>query len=477
MLSKKFLSIEIFQEEIKIGLFKAKNNILFVLDLQTFNSAGELEKYLREKRLKNLYVIGSLGGVHVIARSITLSSVGKVDFNKEVAKNIKEHIPAFAKDDNILIKYQIISTRYEQVRETVDVLVAIAREDAVEEYVEKIRALGLFPLFIDAGSTSLFLPFMEMYDKNVSTAIVNVKENNTDIVIVQDGFPYFVSELDIGKAQFSHSKSTFHRRLSSVFSFYDSGDNVKEPLRKAIITGNETGEIRKYLEKKLDLPVEIGDLENNRLFELQGKFKNISSYAHIIGLGLKKVYPALIEIDLIPDEEKEDIKYSALKNNIRKVSFAFGCLFSFLLCMLLCINLFYSVKLSAYETRVKGLEANLDQVYKLRLDNKVLKDKVSKIEPLIKNEIVWDRVLFELAKLTPQEVWFGSIRSNNVLKKSEDGGVLTEENLFLEGEAIEQSNIDRLLSRLEDSQIFGLVQIEKIQKNEYYSFKLKLVIK
>ncbi|OQX51662.1 MAG: hypothetical protein B5M53_10690 [Candidatus Cloacimonas sp. 4484_209] len=164
MFNRKFLSISISSDEIKLGLFYIKNDTLYVLDLQTFHSKDELRKYLKTKKLENLNVVGSLGGVHVIARSITFSSVGKINLEREILANIREHIPTFVKDENVLIKYQIISTRYEQVKETVDVLVAIAKENAVIDYIEYLRELNLFPSHVDAGNTSLFLPFVEMYD-------------------------------------------------------------------------------------------------------------------------------------------------------------------------------------------------------------------------------------------------------------------------------------------------------------------------
>ncbi len=477
MLNRKFLSIDILPDEIKLGQFCIRNNILYVLDLQTFHNQDELRKYLSTKRLKNLSVIGSLGGVHVIARSITLSSVGKVDFDKEIVRNIREHIPTFVKDENVLIKYQVLSTKYERVKETVDVLVAVAKESAVIEYIEFLRELSLFPSVIDAGNTSLFLPFIELFEKNMSTAVINIKKKSTDIVIVENGFPYFVSELDIGGKEFLHSKTLFHHRLHSVFDFYHSGDGGRESIQKIIITGENVEEVKSYLEKKFDFPVETADFEKNQLIILKGKFKNVSSYAHIIGLGLKKVYPALFEIDLIPDSEKESIQFSSLKSNLKRLSFSFLAIFSFVTLMLFSINLFYSLRVFTFSRRMKGIKSRLDEVYELRSKNNALREELSRIEPLIKNETVWDKVLFEISKLTPDDVWLESIKSSSKLKQSDDESVIKEKILYLEGEALEQSKIDRFVSKLEDSPLFKSVQINKIEKKEHISFKLKLSLR
>ena len=477
MFNRKFLSISISSDEIKLGLFYIKNDTLYVLDLQTFHSKDELRKYLKTKKLENLNVVGSLGGVHVIARSITFSSVGKINLEREILANIREHIPTFVKDENVLIKYQIISTRYEQVKETVDVLVAIAKENAVIDYIEYLRELNLFPSHVDAGNTSLFLPFVEMYERNISTAIVNIRVKSTDVVIVQNGFPYFVSEFDMGEKEFFNSKSVFHQRLKSVFNFYHSGNSGRKDIKKIIMTGRCDEKIKTYLEKKFDFPVEIADFGKNPLIRFKSKFKDIPSYAHVIGLGLKMTFPALYKMDIIPENEKKNIKFNILKRKLRKLSFSLLYFLSFVTLILLCTNLFYSLRLSVYERRVKGLRTKLEKVYELKGRNRTLREKFSSIEPLIKDETVWDKVLFEISKLTPNKVWLESIKSNSILKKGDNKSIIKEQVLYIEGKAMEQSKIDYFLSRLEDSPLFKSVQIDKIEKKENFSFKLKLILK
>ena len=145
--------------------------------------------------------------------------------------------------------------------------------------------------------------------------------------------------------------------------------------------------------------------------------------------------------------------------------------------MLISINLFYSFRLFAFSKRIKGLKTKLEEVNTLKVKNKVLRDKLSRIEPLIKNEIVWDKVLFEISKLTPNEVWIESIMSNFKLKKGGDDSVIKEKMLYIEGKAIKQSKIDSFISKLEDSPLFKSVKINKIEKKVNISFKLKLTLR
>ncbi|MCK4235148.1 PilN domain-containing protein [candidate division WOR-3 bacterium] len=477
MLNRQFLSIVVLPDSIKLGKFCIKNNILHVLDLQTFESQEKLKEYLNKKRLKNLAVIGSLGGVHVIARSITLSSIGQVDFDKEILKNIQEHIPTSVKDENVLIKFQILSTKYDKAKETVDVLVAVAKENAVITFLEYIRGLNLIPLIVDAGNTSLFLPFIEKYEKKVSTSVVNINNNSTDIVIVENGFPYFVSKIDNGWEDFSNSKAEFFQRLSSVFDFYHSGRGRRKRIHKIIVTGKNDNEVKKFLEKKFDFPVKTSDFGTNSLLRFHNKFENVSSYAHIIGLGLKRVYPALFEIDLIPDQEKENLKFNLLKRTLKRTTVLFFFILSFGSIIILSTNLFYSIRVYIVSKKVEGIKPKLNEVYELSSKNKTLVKKLSDISPLIKNEVVWDKVLFEISKLTPEEVWLISVKSNNILKKGDGETIIKEKILYLEGETTKQSKIDRFVSKLEDSPLFKSIQIDKIEKKEHISFKVKLSLR
>ncbi|OQX51661.1 MAG: hypothetical protein B5M53_10685 [Candidatus Cloacimonas sp. 4484_209] len=213
------------------------------------------------------------------------------------------------------------------------------------------------------------------------------------------------------------------------------------------------------------------------MIRFKSKFKDIPSYAHVIGLGLKMTFPALYKMDIIPENEKKNIKFNILKRKLRKLSFSLLYFLSFVTLILLCTNLFYSLRLSVYERRVKGLRTKLEKVYELKGRNRTLREKFSSIEPLIKDETVWDKVLFEISKLTPNKVWLESIKSNSILKKGDNKSIIKEQVLYIEGKAMEQSKIDYFLSRLEDSPLFKSVQIDKIEKKENFSFKLKLILK
>jgi Tfp pilus assembly PilM family ATPase/Tfp pilus assembly protein PilN len=476
MLDRRFLSLKIYPDQIQIGLFGVKNNVLNVFDLRTFSNKEELRKYLVKKGLKYTDVVGSLGGIHVLARSITLSSVGRVDFDREIVKSIKEQIPLYVDEENLLIEYQVLSSRQDRVKETVDVLAAITKKSSVFEYLEMLRGLDLNPVLIDAGNTSLFLPFLQVLDKDVSTAIVDVGREKSDVVVVQEELPYFVSKLDLGDEGFSKNRSVFFKKLQSILDFYDAEEIVTRKINKMVVTGRNQEAVRKYLKKKFDFPVQTSDLAKNPMVNLRGSFKDLSTYALPIGLGLKKIYPALSYINLIPDQEKESIGFFSLKRNLKNLSIILASVFGIAAIALLSANLLYSFRISSISGRMKGLKTKLDQVYQLRNQNKLLRQKLSRIEPLLSEETVWDRVLFEIAKLTPKDVWLVSLESDSKLKKK-DNGIEKEKILYVEGKAIEERKIDRFISRLEDSPQFSSVQIEEIEKKEVCCFKLKLMLK
>ena len=477
MRTKRFLAIDISPDEIKLGQFCTKNSILYIIALKSFNTLNELSKHLQAKRLKGLNVIGSLGGVPVITRSLTFSSVANIDFEKEILRNIKEQIPTIGKDENVIIKYQILSREFTGVKETIDVLAAVAKKNAVTERIELLKGLNLIPCLIDAGNASLFLPFVALYDKNISTALINIKREKTDVIIVQNGYPYLVSEIEVGEREFLHSKTLFFHRITSALDFYHTGNNGRKDIRKIIIMGKSEERIKTYFEKKFDFPVERANLEKISLIRFNAKFEDVTSYVHIIGLGLKKIYPALFEINFISAPEKEIIEFDSLKRNLKKISLLITSIFTFIALLLLLTNLFYSLNLHTFSKRIKGLQTKLNKVDTFRTKNKLLQEKIAKIEPLLKNETEWDKVLFEISKLTPKDVWLESIKSSSKLKKKENEDVIKEKLFTIEGQTLEQAKIDHFVSKLEDSPLFSSVQIDKIEKKENISFKLKLLLK
>ncbi len=477
MFNRQFLSLDIHLNKIKLGRFFVKNGVLQILDLETFTTKEELKKYLKAKKLRNIEVMGSIGGVHVIARSISVSSIGNVDFDKEIEKSIKKQLPSSAKDENILMEYQILSTKYDEAKETVDVLVAVAKESAVFEYLDFVGNLKLIPSLLAPGNISIFLPFIEQFEKQGATVIINVSEENTDIVIVRNSLPYFASELDSGAKDFGQSKSSYYNRLSSVLDFYRSEKGSEKDIGKIILTGDASEPLQSYLSKKFDFPVESANFEEIPIINPLGRFEDFSSYAHVIGLGLRSVYPALFDINLIPDDVSEGTRTRMHKRTLKRTFLGFLGALGMIFVVLLSANLFYAIRITMVARKITGIQTKLDTFYDLRAKNAELKDKLSSIEPLIKDEVIWDKMLFEIAKLTPSEVWLQSIKSSSFLEKGQNSNVKRERMVYLEGGAVNQSKVDRFVSKLEDSPIFKSVQIQGMEKREFVAFKLKLTLR
>lgn len=476
MLNRQFLSIDISPSGIKLGRFQVKYNILYILDLQSFLGFEQLRDYLSRMKLRNMEVIGNLGGVHVVARSVSVSSLGKVDAEREITKAIKQQIPSSAKNENIVMKYQVLSTSYDSAKETLDILAAVAKESAIIDFIELMKGINLLPTIIDAGSISLFLPFVGEYEKAEATAIINIENDRTDVVVVENGLPYFVSQYGSGEDDFHQSKSSFCRGLFSILDYYGSDKKKKQPIQKIIISGRGVDEVKSYLAKKTDTKVKVANLKSNPFLRMKKEFNELNSYARVVALGLRKVFPALLEINLVSNEMRDRLQYAINKQRLRRWSIIFSSVLASILGILLLLNLYYSFKLRNTSTILKNIQAELNASHDLRAKNRSLREKILSIKPLIKNEISWDRVLHEISKLTPSDLWIESITSNTHLKKNGNDSILRERILHIEGGTVDQSRLDQFISKLEDSNLFSDVQIEGMEKKDYICFELKMKV-
>ena len=126
----------------------------------------------------------------------------------------------------------------------------------------------------------------------------------------------------------------------------------------------------------------------------------------------------MIEINLLPDELKADLKKQALSPILKQataVAFLILGLLVLLHLGLMGILAAKSVQLNALNARWRTLQPKLKLVQEFKSEGTVSSQSVNSIQQLVSKRLTWSKKLNRLSLNLPSGVWFNEISSN--LKK------------------------------------------------------------
>lgn len=184
-----------------------------------------VRQLLRESGVRAKKVVGSVAGQSaVVIRIIEVPKMTDAELKETMKWEVERHVP-FAPSETIM-DYRPLAPLDPQSENNpnMEVLLAVAQQDIIANYVDMVFAAGLDPLAIDieplAGARALLdvvdgqpvvrpQPSLapspapagdEFYDMTLhdTVAIVNIGASNTDISIFQDGQLAFPRSLPLG---------------------------------------------------------------------------------------------------------------------------------------------------------------------------------------------------------------------------------------------------------------------------------------
>ncbi len=135
-----------------------------------------------------------------------------------------------------------------------------------------------------------------------------------------------------------------------------------------------------------------------------------------------------------------------------------------------------SSKISQLQNDIRELESEkakyrdvIKQLEEAARKEQILKEKIKLIESIKKNRVIAVRVLDELSKNLPEQVWYKSLEYKG-------------SSIKLSGYSFSNELIADLISNLEKNEIFSdvnLIKSSKIKRSGYdiYSFSLKMKVK
>ncbi|MBI4651610.1 type IV pilus assembly protein PilM [Candidatus Desantisbacteria bacterium] len=297
-----------------------------------------IQALLKQLNIKNPDVNTAIAGKAVIVKKVKLPYMSREELNESIRWEAEQFIP-FDMDD-VNIDFQILSTNVEM--KNMDVLLAAAKKEKLNNHLNLIRAAGLKTIIIDLDAFAVenAYEFNLAPEPDTVIALINLGCSITNINVIHNEIPLFTRDITMGgnnftkalqkelllnfdeaeniKINFSResaksntdlSSNTFDKdvhiiiekimeelsmEISHSFEYYHSSQENKK-ITKVVLSGGaaKTFNLSEYLTKKLGVKVEINNpLKKIIINENKFDIKYIQSIAPIltvaIGLALRQ---------------------------------------------------------------------------------------------------------------------------------------------------------------------------------------------
>ena len=164
-----------------------------------------IDKTIKLARVKIKHVAIAVSGSSVITKIITMpKDMPENQMEEQISLEADQYIP-YALDE-VYLDFQILGDNKDNP-ETVDVLLAAARSDTVDERVNAVTDVGLSPNVVDieayAMETSYDLIATQLPTeiRNATIAIVDIGATATTLYVLQDGQSVFTRDQNLGGRQ------------------------------------------------------------------------------------------------------------------------------------------------------------------------------------------------------------------------------------------------------------------------------------
>jgi type IV pilus assembly protein PilM len=168
-----------------------------IVDIEGVSKA--LAAFWREYKIPEKRVVIGVANQKVVVRVIEMPYMSESELRSALQYQISDYIPIPVEE--AIIDFQILTDNEANKQSgKMDVLVAAARKDMIENAIAAVKGAGLKPVIVDISSLAFARAVLEAEPERVlrepdedkgATALVNISSTLTDIIIVEDGVPRF----------------------------------------------------------------------------------------------------------------------------------------------------------------------------------------------------------------------------------------------------------------------------------------------
>ena len=162
-----------------------------------------IQRLIQRLRIRTLDVATALYGHSVIVKRISLPTMGEAELAESIHWEAEQYIP-FAIED-VHLDYQILEGSSLSGEGNMDVLLAAAKKDKINDYAAVISQAGLNPVTVDIAAFALQNTFEVNYEFQPSQviALVDLGAAVASITVLHGGTSVYWRDINIGGNQYT----------------------------------------------------------------------------------------------------------------------------------------------------------------------------------------------------------------------------------------------------------------------------------
>lgn len=421
----------VFDETEKKGI---SEDIFEVFKNRPTELVAFLTKAFRDARVEGGDVVVSLPPKDLIIRFFEMPNIPKKEIVAGIKFEMKKYIPFRIEDVSYDFQFRI-----KKKANIIEVILCGIRMASLNRYVELFKHLNLNVVAYEPGLFSLFrlLVIKRVISNDKSCVVLDYSNDEANILIAQDGFPYFTRDLKIFPAIDKTSglpgenDSVLYRLINEVrvsMDYYRRQFLKRDIDDLIIVAASEQPGWEQEFGKELGLnvvPVYLSNIMG--LQEDQNMF--LSDYSKAFGAAQRMVRGSLVTINLKRTEQSkvslavtgiteegildivttfvEESKTSLIKGLI-------GGVIAFLIVFGIGFAKVFPLEkeLSAVSVETTPLVPDVDMTNldSIKASERSLFDKKKKFETLIEDYPFFHKKLVLLSEMMPEGVWLESFR-------------------------------------------------------------------
>ena len=162
-----------------------------------------IQRLFQRLRIRNLQVATALSGHAVIVKRISLPTMSEAELAESIHWEAEQYIPFDIEDVNL--DYEILEGSSLSGEGNMDVLLAAAKKDKINDYTSVISQAGLTPSAVDIASFALQNAFEANYEfePHQVVALVDIGAAVSSITVLHGGTSVYWRDITIGGNQYT----------------------------------------------------------------------------------------------------------------------------------------------------------------------------------------------------------------------------------------------------------------------------------
>jgi len=165
-----------------------------------------LERMIAARGLAGSEAVTCIEGADTFAKQVSLPQMPNADLRNAIWWEAERTSP-FPLQEAEFGYHLIKEVTFSDGTRKVDVLVAAAKKERLQERIKVLEAAGLTPVGVVVRALALLAAFKDDIPKDAASAIVliDIGRSFTTFVVCEEGHPAFIREMRIGDADFTES--------------------------------------------------------------------------------------------------------------------------------------------------------------------------------------------------------------------------------------------------------------------------------